>query len=116
MSRLDDDAPSGIDATEAGDVLRGHERRAFDDPGHDPAPPKGPHEANSPRQTPAMAASRHSSSVPNQPSMPRIAGREWTCLALSVANTRVPSGAARDLAGPESGSTWPPAFRMVRTD
>ena len=40
-----------------------------------------------------QAASMHSAVVPYQPSMPIIAGSQWTCLALSEARpTFVPLG------------------------
>ncbi len=74
---LDDHAAGRVDPAPAGDRLVRHEGLALDPAGDDvlPCRTRVAHQLSPPFQRPVTAAATHSSSVPNQASMPRIAGR-----------------------------------------
>ena len=71
---LDDHAAHRVDPAPAGDRLVRDERFALGDTGHNGSAMEDD-QLRPPFQRPVSAASTHSSSVPNQASMPRIAGR-----------------------------------------
>ena len=71
---LDDPARGGVDAAPAGDGLGRDQGLALGVAGHYRPAVQGDH-GSLPRQRPVTAASTQSSRVPNQASMPRMAGR-----------------------------------------